>query len=420
MQTEKLIKIYMIYAILFGLLYMFIMPFPSAPDENRHFLKIYGMTEGVFFPSDSVSLPGNLDFENQYDFKYDKVLQDIDRCADYGDMHWYDLSSTTLYFPLVYGPQTLGMLLAKLFTHNIYALCFVARVFGYIFNVMMVLLAIRLMPFKKELIFMTAFLPIYMQESVSLAGDSVENALILVFVAYIMAMRSGGEKRIWPLFVMGPLIGLCKMFYLPMVLLVLLTDTGVREKIGVIAESLLLNGLWLLSASGQPSHYNSGADGKAQLKYIMSDLINYLEVLLRTAGYAGRTWLRQAMGGNLGWIAVNVFMPFILIYLLMMIYYMLVPDGHVISGSFRTAVILIDLAVFLIVATGEYLQWTKVGAALVDGIQGRYFVPLISVTMLCLINNKIKLPQKYLYRILFVYTAIYNVAALATVFHAYS
>lgn len=399
---------------------MFIMPFPSVPDENRHFLKIYGMSEGIFVPSDSVSLPGNLDFKNQYDFKYAKAEQDSDRTADYSNMHWYDLSSTTLYFPLVYTPQTVGVAAAKLFTGNIYSICLTGRIFGYIFNVFMVCMAIKLMPFKKELIFMTAMLPIYMQESVSLAGDSVENAMILVFIAYIFAMKYGGEKRKWPLFVMAPLIGLCKMFYLPLILLVFLIDEKMIMKICIAAESLVLNALWLLSASGQPSHYNTGADGSRQAAYICSDPFRYIGIIMNTSVLNARTWVRQAFGGNLGWIAVNVCMPFILIYILIMFYTALCRSGEALKGRDRALILITDLMVFIIVLTGEYLQWTQVGAAAIDGVQGRYFVPLIFITLMCLANRRLRLPDRYLRQVIFVYSAVYNIIALVTVYRAFS
>lgn len=419
-QTKKLIILYLIFAAVFGVLYMFIMPFPSVPDENRHFLKIYGMTEGVFFPSDKVSLPGNLEFPNQYNFSYSEYSGYTGLKADYSNMQWYDLSSTTLYFPLVYLPQTLGFLIAKLFTLNITAICLTGRICGYLFNVFMICLAIKLMPAKKELVFMTALLPIFMQESVSLAGDSVENAMIMVFVSCVLALREGKTDKRWPLFILAPLIGLCKMFYLPLVLLVLITNEKPRTKMLVIAESLILNVLWLLCASGQPSHYNNGADGAAQSAYIMADPFRYIVTILMTVVSCIRTWVRQAFGGNLGWISVNIFMPFILIYILMMMYIALVKSDSTLKCGGRVCILVIDISVFLIVLTGEYLQWTAVGANLIDGVQGRYFVPLIVITLFASGNRKLNLPAGHVMQAAAISAGIYNTAALIAVYRAFS
>ena len=242
----------------------------------------------------------------------------------------------------------------------------------------------------------------------------------MVFVAFVLAMRYGSEKRVWPLYVLAPLIGLCKMFYLPLILLVLLTGTRTRTKITVMAEALIINVLWLLSASGQPTHYNTGADGAAQLKYILASPIRYIGVIGNTVAADGRTWLRQVMGGNLGWISINVFMPAILLYLILYMYVALNRSEKKVTWNDRLVIIAADLLIFLIIVTGEYMQWTVVGAGIVDGVQGRYFVPLLIITALLFSNKILQLPKKHLSKVIFIYTALYNIIALVTVHRNYS
>jgi len=46
----------------------------------------------------------------------------------------------------------------------------------------------------------------------------------------------------------------------------------------------------------------------------------------------------------------------------------------------------------ILVVTGLYIEWTGVGQMLVAGVQGRYFLPIIILPLLCLSlkNNYIK------------------------------
>ena len=416
----------MIFAAVFGILYMIIMPFPASPDENRHFIKIYSVTEGYIFPTNDTVLPAGLDIPDQYDLKYDKlkVLRETD--ADYDNMHRYDLSRTAFYFPLVYAPQTAGFIAAKLFTKNIFAITLTGRIFGYIFNILMICLALRIIPYGESIVFLSVLNPIYMQQAVSLSGDSAVNVLAVFITAYILALRGGRVKRIWVLFILFPLIGICKMFYLPMVLLVFLIGEktagskkrAVIIRTGVILESICLSLLWVYMVSRVDLYIADEGSG-SNADHILGSPLNYAAIILRSCLIEGRTWIRQTFGGNLGWIAVNVFMPCILIYLLLFIYTGLSVRGDM-TGRDRLIIVLTDLIIFFIVLTTEYVQWTSYKGEIIEGVQGRYFLPLIPVSFLCLSNYRLKLPAKHINKAIYAYMAFYNIVALYTVYRYFS
>ena len=423
---KNIIRAYLIFAVVFGVLYMLIMPFPASPDENRHFTKIYSITEGYILPADDTVLPDGLEIPDQFDLKYDELKKDRGRIADYDNMHSYDLSRTSFYFPLVYTPQIAGFIAAKQFTRNIYTICLVGRLFGYFFNVCLICAALRTIPYGEYILFLAVFNPMYMQQAVSLSGDSVVNALAVFLTAYILALRAGKVKKTWVLYVIFPVLSICKMFYLPMALLVFLIGnkvTGSKKKTvilrcGVIAESLILSLLWVYIAS-RASLYIASESSGSNLDVILGDPAGYGRIIINTCISEGRTWVRQTFGGNLGWIAINLFMPFILLYLLLFIYTALAEKGDMKIYD-RCVIFITDIVIFLIVLTTEYVQWTGYRGEIIDGVQGRYFLPVIPISFLGITAGKHRLPSKHLKKVIYVYTAFYNTAALWTVYRAFS
>ncbi|MGZ7119326.1 MAG: DUF2142 domain-containing protein, partial [Methanobacterium sp.] len=78
--------------------------------------------------------------------------------------------------------------------------------------------------------------------------------------------------------------------------------------------------------------------------------------------------------------------------------------------------LLIFIIVFLLVCAFVYVSWTVVGQNIIDGIQGRYFIPILPLIFLLLFKirdfdvfkNKLFLSLKNnLNTIIIIYTAIY-------------
>ncbi len=423
---KKILAAYILAALVFGVLYMVILPFPASPDENRHFLKIYSVTEGYLLPSDTTMLPDGLDVEDQYELKYEELKTHYGQRADDNNRRRYDLSRTSFYFPLDYLPQTVGFAISKLFTDRVFTIALAGRICGYIFNICMTAAAICIIPFGEMIVFLSVLNPMYMQQAVSLSGDSVVNALAVFITAYILALRAGKVKAVWPLFVIFPILSVCKMFYLPMVFMVFLIPKDVLgsrkkevlTKAGVIAGSFMCSALWVLAVS-KTTLYISDEKTGSNLEYILGDPAGYAVIVKNSILFHGRTWVRQTFGGNLGWISVNVFMPFILIYLMVLIYTALAEKSDLRIKD-RVCIFLVDLVIFFVVLTTEYVQWTAYGSDIIQGVQGRYFLPVVPVSFLMLTNNRLKLPRKYLNLAGAFTAAVFNAAALITVFIAFS
>jgi uncharacterized membrane protein len=64
----------------------------------------------------------------------------------------------------------------------------------------------------------------------------------------------------------------------------------------------------------------------------------------------------------------------------------------------------------ILVETSLFIIWTKPGARIISGVQGRYFIPLLVPLLLILHDDWVKEPEKWLGRIV----TVYSVSVLAT------
>ena len=77
------------------------------------------------------------------------------------------------------------------------------------------------------------------------------------------------------------------------------------------------------------------------------------------------------------------------------------------------------LLVILLIFTSEYLTWTDVGSFTIQGIQGRYFIPLV-VPFLVLVHLKeLKYDFNKLFYYLFLMMLFVNISVLVTLFVAH-
>ncbi len=53
----------------------------------------------------------------------------------------------------------------------------------------------------------------------------------------------------------------------------------------------------------------------------------------------------------------------------------------------KILLIFILCSIIILVLTALYLTWTIVGAKIIEGVQGRYFIPCFIIVLLCCVNK---------------------------------
>ena len=203
-----------------------------------------------------------------------------------------EYNNTKLYSPLQYLPQAIGMSIVDIFTDNIVILGLGARIFGLLFWIIVCTYCVKIIPNKKTFFMMLILLPIHICTASALSGDTVTNAMCLLFIALLyknIYEKSKLSKKDKILFMISAImVALCKIVYLPFVLLILLLGKDNFEnkkdniifKILVIALSCIVGIAWFVIGSLTLSGNNS--DSLEQVKFILQNPAKYVYIMMNT------------------------------------------------------------------------------------------------------------------------------------------
>jgi uncharacterized membrane protein len=244
--------------------------------------------------------------------------------------------------------------------------------------------------------FACAMLPMNLYMFASLSTDALLLPLVFAFSVMLMSIARGEiQSRSAQLALAVSTIFVCvgKVAYLPFALLPPLTMRLVdrrwsRRAMWSVAVALLAFALWLgWAAIVQDKIFsirpNIQIDAKAQLAHLLSEPLASVRFFLHWMIALTPRLIIDAVGSKLGW--GDLHLPFWQIYplpflILASALFDEKPDARLPLLAFGAAVtaLICYCAVFLLL----YLQYNAVGAPNIDGVQGRYFLPLV-ILLLC-------------------------------------
>lgn len=365
--------------------YSLAFPPGQTPDEQNHFLRAYEVATGGLISRhmepDGVGgnvLPAAL-----------KRFHDPAAVIDDADSETMRYGNTALYSPVSYLPQALGIRAALLFTHRTQTVFYAGRAANALIGVVLYALALQMIPFGKELLFLVLAFPVTGQEIGSMSPDGFTIAVSALFIALALrlAYTDAPIKRGFiALCVLGAVVSQCKIVYIVLLLLVLLIPNarfgGKKQawlcKGGLLAGAAVLNLAWLAVSAGYLVEFNPGVSSMEQAKYVLTHIPSYALVCLRTAYSNLVVWIECSIAQNMGPLTVPVQRLVPLGFYTLTLYALLntscgarrldLRAGLVLGGTFLLGAALIF--------TSLYVQWTPLRSKMIDGIQGRYFTPL--------------------------------------------
>lgn len=381
-----------------GICYIIVVPFSNVPDAFNHFIRAYEVTEGIFCTHDQEDekawlpehLTADLDFHADYSHTYlHRNIQLDDEARRY-----YIHDNTALYTPIAYFPHALGILIGKLFTDRTLALVLFARIFSLAAFIVTVSCAYRMCSINRGMVAVTALLPITLIEAGSTSLDGFMISILLLGQAYLLTLcerKRRLTKAEAALLWMLPLVfSLCKVVYVPFALLLFLIPKesfGGGRKKGIFifssfAVALTVYFAWSAATFDFVNRYAAKMNGNSgeQIHFILTRPLAYLNVLRNTLHKWFDLYLKGMFGGIAGWaqnVGVNSFFP-----LTCMVCTLIMLTFHPESSLHRDVKVnvlyaLIGLSVMALTFTAIYVQYNALESPLVEGIQGRYFVPLL-------------------------------------------
>ena len=155
----------------------------------------------------------------------------------------------------------------------------------------------------------------------------------------------------------------------------------------LIFVSLSAVSIWFLTIKDIIVPLKSDISAIEQAVYVFNNPIKFLEISIKTL--SSKKFISHFIG-QLGWLDTQMSWFFLLPYLFMLIFTALTDNaGNIILTSKHKMILAATLFTSIIlICLSQYLTWTPVGRA---RIQGRYFIPLSPLIFLLLSNKKIKL-----------------------------
>ena len=429
-------KLVMLFLIPIGILYTFLMLPSQVPDEQAHISRAYEISEGVLIsrkdskavvPRDFITkLKPNIE-------SYDQLFENMATKTDYNDRIEVVDSAASNPF-ILYPFSAIGFLIARVFGMNFVVGCILAKLMNFAVFCIVAYYSLKIIPFGKYVLTAIIFMPMVLHQATSISADSVINNLVILFVSFLLYLYFK-ESKIYNkdsalLILLSCAISISKYVYTPIIFIgaILIWSKKMQKKQKVITLTLmfvlpiiLCISYYLINSSNESAfteyltenNVNSGE----QISNIVSKPMNYVGTIINTLKANSTTYVNQMIGGVLGWLCIYVPKYVIGVYALLLLASCFVENNkYAFSTKQKIGVFAISGFIILLILTALYVTWTGVGNDLIEGVQGRYFIPIVLIALLALgkKNNYIKV-KNVEYKLL---TCLFlvNIPVLYTIF----
>jgi uncharacterized membrane protein len=410
-------------ALLFGTALVFLTPPFQVADEFWHFFRAYqislgqlvaqsrGNTQGGVLPASLLKLSSrfaDLPFHPHHKTSLEKIL-------DAGRIPLNPEQTTFCYFPnsanycpLVYAPQAAAIAVGRSMDWPPLELLYLGREAGLIAWTVLGYFTLKFGGALARPILLLLLMPMSIASAASVSADAMTNAVCLLFTALVWRHSGKCEKMstsgMAAIFALSIGVTLCKFAYLPLILLILLippSRLGGRERYlkfvaALIAVNVLVSFAWLRATAGtnlmlRPDRPDVNV--ARQLSFLEQHPLAFVPAMARGA-LADGPFIVHSFIGYLGWNDNPAAPVFVWIYCAALIVacWPMESDPPT-PAKWRLALVAGSIcASSLLVALLNYLAWTPVGSGRLEGLQGRYFIPLAAAMLLLIWGAMRRMP----------------------------
>lgn len=400
-------------SVFFGLLFVFIIPPFHNPDEPAHFFRVYQLSnlkvytdiasEGPYIsvPSSVIqSVKDNLEVngtpvyfhpENKYPFS--QITKTLQYRLDEKKQENTFFAGAVTYAPTSYLAQVVAVLIGRAFDASPVLMLYMARLAGLALFIIAVYWAIQLMPSKKWIMVLFGLLPMTLVQATAISADSILLASIMLFIATILYLQK--DRASLPiavtLVVTTIVLALSKQIFVLAILPLLAVPQNAFKSRKVhhffVGGTLLVSGLLaFLWRTTNPVFKNNiasaanGADPVAQLHYVAQAPLSTVTTFLNTFFGLKSDLIYKSFTGVFGWLDTQIPLWLSALILGLIVYVFLVAYEKHKKGNHTLYNSTIFISVFMLTAVTcaiFYLFWTPPGGNYIQGLQGRYFIPII-------------------------------------------
>ncbi len=402
-------RAFLVVAVGFGLAFAAVTPPLQAPDEVAHFLRAEGISRGrlravrtaagvgALVPGEVAALVDGpwrrLPFHPEASLDVAEVGAALGAGYPSARSVFVPFPATAEYPPLPYLPQAAGVAAARVAGLPPLLQYASGRVAALASWLALVGLAVRTAPEHRWTIALAALTPMSLFLAASFSADGATNGLAFLLLAQCLRTRRRTAPMAWRELATVTAVAAGLMLAKPYVPLLLLTWLAPARRFGsrlrhlgfraaVPCVALLPLAAWRLALGGVSPWLPPGVSPPDQLAWLLAHPAAFGRTLAATLAGGLPSWVNGWVG-VLGWLDTPLPAALVVAEVGLVLLVGLserLPAGGTDWG--RTAI----LAAAVVGSAGAvlttlYLRWTPVAAAVVDGVQGRYFAPLVPVLL---------------------------------------
>ena len=431
---DMIVPVYAVVLLLLGLVFAFFFPHGTVPDEGYHFVHAYKyanvMAPGVELESarkeDVRFMDDDLTFVVSED-AWRNVGRDFSVFASQEgyvpvssfENFWYkglDVTSDPVQTRVF---AAIGINIARLFNLSGIMLFYVGRLFNLVVGAALIILAVKVTPVGRNVMMCVSLLPITLHVLGSYSYDSTVIGLSFLLLALTLRMLYGEDRirtrHMASYLVVATLLAPCKVVYTALVLIVLLVPsqrfssrrTAILFKalaFALPAAAILLTRMVTMvnmlfpGAVKTDAAATSGVSGPGRAvfysaSYILQAPLGFLKILARTFWRQGDDYLLHVLGGSLGWLQGNLVASrreIVVLFLLAVFGFVSDPSDKAFpKGRERVLFAVVFALVLFALEMSMFVGWTPEGNPCIEGVQGRYFIPVLPLVYLAVRNSSL-------------------------------
>ncbi|MGH7172594.1 MAG: DUF2142 domain-containing protein [Gemmataceae bacterium] len=434
----------------FGWLYLFAVPPGVCWDEFQHFARTLAISSGELLPkkvAGKITSPNYPEAVCPFKSELETLTKQkpMMRRQDLARLHrqvWepapvmnWDYKGTIPSCFLSYLPQTVGIGIGRAWHRSLFDLYYLGRAANLIFCTIVLFVSLCLMPVQRKAFALLALSPLTLCLCASDSPDGSYVVLGFLTIAYCcyLAVRGSGRvltrSELAVLFLVIAVLSFSKFIYATTVLLFLLIPAsalGSRRRYLLVFSLLVafaaMAGALYVIPSKQVLPFRHNYPGYSccpseQLAFVKQHPQRFIHYCLETLARDGRLFFWRLRANCPAYYNEHAHYLYFAVFL-----GLAMSEGR--RGPLNRwkprciAFLVLALMTGILFLT-MYLWWTPVGARYVEGIHGRYFLPLLPLLVLTIGCNRLVLSESTR-TILTITAPLYiNLVALATLLETY-
>lgn len=423
MKKLKVEQLFLCTAIFLGLFYMTLFTPFSAPDEGFHIGSSYKYSNvllGYGFDHNGLDYVREGDFVNVPLYK----TPNADTYRYFGENLFTTSSSEEMKETLLpyagnvcqYLFSTAGITLARILKLGYLPMLMLGRLFNFTFFLILTYISIKRIPFGKIALCSIALMPMTISLAISFSYDTVITTLTIFFISTVIyTCYSDKSIRWWDiasLCLSGGLLAAAKagvyIFICLIVLMIPIKKVGKKSRHFFIIASILascmiftlaFNLINVITATTQLNTVESmDVYTAAKETYTISSIFAYprhfIKMFVDTINNKGEFYIFTLLGNRLGWLNVIIptYVSMLTGIILLLSSVKLEDEVQFITARTKFLLCAISAIIFFAFVVVAY-TWTPQGYEIIEGVQGRYFIPILPIILLSLRNSNLTLKR---------------------------